>query len=665
MAESRSRAPEDSPLNKDDHDISDEWVEVSPTGQPYSSYDFEETLDNATNNHDSSSYLQKDGGTFETVVENGSVYTETTGRHTGDDDMNVDAAFLSAQEHTHSHWHRRHRRRQRVRRILAWGNLIILALLIMGAVVIGFIYMTKKNNSKVGNTNNDNNNDNDNEGVNGDSNNNDNDGDHDDNNIFHPNKPPTAAPIQVPLGEVTVGVYYYPWYQNDDFNGRNYMRADLQPPQYPTLGEYDQKDPYVISKHLEMTQRSNINLWVTSWSGPQSATDRLTRDVIMTHPDLGGTQIALFYETYSQIPRDTWNISAVYPDLAYAATTYFDHPNYYRIQGRPVLFVYVSRALHRAGVLEDVIRDMRAACRANGNHHVYIVGDNAYNTAPEAVEFYKPFVLLDAITNYDVYGSMGRPKGYAGYEGVENYRRQQLGWRTAANSQNCGFIPSISPGYNDRSTRLESGHPALSRCIVEGAPVGSLFQEQLLNAFDLRDDNAGGIIMVNSFNEWHEDTQIEPVISYINGTAVEFVTTSQPEIYTQGYNYTAYGNLFMEMVRLATTEAPSLLPSSMPSMAPTNSHEPSASPSLTPSGNPSQSTMPSLVPTATPSMQPTNTVDPSYSPSVTKSDSPSLVPTAVPSATSSAVPTTFPNVSPRSDLEDSDSDGRESSPPTL
>mmetsp|Transcript_19766 Transcript_19766/g.27969 ORF Transcript_19766/g.27969 Transcript_19766/m.27969 type:complete len:645 (+) Transcript_19766:140-2074(+) len=636
-------APEDSVLNRGDNAIDgEEWVEISPTGQAYGSHDFEEGQKIMKHNE----YLHKGAGTFETVVDSSSFY-DVSGSHGGggggEGGDNAAAYLNDSQEHAEqsipSHWHRRHRRRQRIRRVLAWVNLIVLALLIFAAVAIGFVYLTRK---KSRSSNND--------GVpkndNGDESNKNNNDDND--NIFQPNTSPTSAPIQVPLGEVTVGVYYYPWYQNDDFNGRNYMRADLIPPQYPTLGEYDQKDPKVIAQHLQMTQVYNINLWVTSWSGPESATDRVTRDIIMTHSDLKGTQIALFYETYSQISRDTWNISAVYPDLAYAAATYFDHPNYYRIDGRPVIFVYVSRSLHRAGVLEDVIRDMRTACQANGNHDVFIVGDNAYGKPQDPNEYYQPFDLLDAITNYDVYGSMGRPQGYAGYDGVDNYRKQQLGWRTAAHLQQCGFIPSISPGYNDRSTRLASNHPALSRSIVEGAPVGSLFQEQLWNAFDLRDDNAGGIIMVNSFNEWHEDTQIEPVMSYdVDGTPIETVTTV-PEILTQGYNYTAYGDLFLEMIRLATTEAPSLSPSSMPSVSPTNSHPPSASPSDMASEVPTLSMMPSQYPTAVPTTQPTTTIEPSSLPTITMSASPSVVPSTIPTSSRSVVPTTSPSASEQS-----------------
>lgn len=85
-------------------------------------------------------------------------------------------------------------------------------------------------------------------------------------------------------------------YINDDFNGREYIRRELEPPQYPVLGEYNLQDSDAISQHLKWTSGANINLWVTSWSGPYSATDLVTRNGILVNKELGDTKIALFYE---------------------------------------------------------------------------------------------------------------------------------------------------------------------------------------------------------------------------------------------------------------------------------------------------------------------------------------------------------------------------------
>ena len=92
------------------------------------------------------------------------------------------------------------------------------------------------------------------------------------------------------------------------------------------------------------------------------------------------------------------------PDIAHIAERYFDHPNYLRIDGRPVLFVYLTRVLSRNGTLAEVVEAMRATAREAG-HDIYIVGDEVFGQPPTSSEAIR---LLDAVTNY------GRVRQYGG-----------------------------------------------------------------------------------------------------------------------------------------------------------------------------------------------------------------------------------------------------------
>ncbi len=92
-------------------------------------------------------------------------------------------------------------------------------------------------------------------------------------------KPPQLGPISVPPSasenhtvEALIGVFYYPWYNGVGFNGGKYMRKMLKPPQLPALGEYNDRDPKVLSQHFRWCKQANIGLWVTSWWGPNSRT---------------------------------------------------------------------------------------------------------------------------------------------------------------------------------------------------------------------------------------------------------------------------------------------------------------------------------------------------------------------------------------------------------
>jgi glycoprotein endo-alpha-1,2-mannosidase len=342
-----------------------------------------------------------------------------------------------------------------------------------------------------------------------------------------------------------VGVYYYPWHGSNFHNGGGYLRQDLIPPQAPALGEYDDSKPDTIAQHLKWSRQANIGLWVTSWWGPNLLEDSNTKNVIMEHEDLGEMKIALHYETDGRINNgDTSNVVS---DIAYICQTYFSHPNYYRINERPVLVVYITRVLESQGILDDVLQLMRSTASSYG-HDIYVIGDHVFGDAPDLADTFDSFSLLDAVTNYDVYGSMGRPIKYAGTGPIDDYYTEQMQWRTKAIMNGCRFIPAASPGYNDRSVRFESNHPPLSRKLTADSEEGSSFKYQLAKALPLVDPMANNMILINSFNEWHEDTQLEPAVG---------ITASLPVHLTGGLQYAGYGDLYLNILReyTETTEA--------------------------------------------------------------------------------------------------------------
>ena len=217
-----------------------------------------------------------------------------------------------------------------------------------------------------------------------------------------PTRRPTSSPTKWtwPKEDLTVGAYYYPWHSNGFHNGDGYLRKQLSTKQEPTLGEYDDTDPNVIYQHLKWSAQANVRLWVTSWWGAGSREDNTTKNVILPHQALGDHKIALFYETTGRIrEKDGYSTDNVIPDITYICQTYFQHPNYFRIDGRPVLFVYLTRLLERLGLLDDVVRDMQRTARKEG-YDIYIVGDQVFRDAPENESVLPPFALLDAVTKY-------------------------------------------------------------------------------------------------------------------------------------------------------------------------------------------------------------------------------------------------------------------------
>ena len=352
--------------------------------------------------------------------------------------------------------------------------------------------------------------------------------------------------------DYTVGVFYYPWH-GSNFHNRQYLRGDLQPPQLPALGEYDDTDPAVIAQHLQWSRGANVNLWVASWWGPKSREDNTLLNVIMPHEDLPGTRVALFYETMSRIKKSAnYSTANVYSDVAYMAKMYFDNDNYMRIDGRPVLFVYLTRVLSRVGKLGETTALMRQAAMDNGGHDLYIMGDQVFGAAPDDGTTYEPFDLLDGVTNYDIYGNLRRPDGYAGIERLTDLANRNKEWRdqTRAHGE-CAFVPGIAPGYNDRSVR--DGNTALARKLDEDEPEGSLFRVSLEMALDLTEESTGKMLMITSWNEWHEDTQIEPVVSMGQQTDDPWNLTCYGDPCAKALTYEAYGDLYLDILRDVTS----------------------------------------------------------------------------------------------------------------
>src|SRR5690606_23307354 len=149
-------------------------------------------------------------------------------------------------------------------------------------------------------------------------------------------------------------------------------------------------------------------------------------------------KIALFYETPGLTSNFT-NLSNVGSHITYLAASYFVHPNYSKMSGKHVLFVYLTRGLSAMNALQGVVDSMRAAA-ANAGYELYIVGDEVFGAPPGDAS---QFAMLDAVTNYDVYGS-GGVTGYAGQVAVDNYYAAQAGWRSVAASANVAFIPAVS-----------------------------------------------------------------------------------------------------------------------------------------------------------------------------------------------------------------------------
>ena len=343
-----------------------------------------------------------------------------------------------------------------------------------------------------------------------------------------------------PNGKPVVGVYYYPWYRRIS-QWRRVMRQHLKEPQEPKIGLYRSDDPNVVAEHIAQSVHGGISFWAVSWWGPDQHCDVTFRNAILKHPDAGKLKYAILYESTGRFGRfSNPSYTRWITDLAYLKENYFDHPYYLRINDKPVIFVYLTREYFR-NKGHDALKEMREKFP-----QIYLVGDDVFGGGYKS-EWAKNF---NAVTAYDVYGqSVGRFGGTR--KAIEflagNYRHA----KTQANAVGTAFLPTIAPGYND--TAVRKGHPGRARYFtdVQESKEGDIFRAMIREvALPHLDTRCGNIMMVTSFNEWYEDSQIEATAGTAPSSDRDDSTTGT--YYTGGQRYVDYGDLYLDILRQET-----------------------------------------------------------------------------------------------------------------
>ncbi len=341
-----------------------------------------------------------------------------------------------------------------------------------------------------------------------------------------------------------MAAYYYPWYDAERLQwSKGYARARLDIPQRPALGEYDSRDPNVIAAHYRWAQRYGVDVFLASWWGPRGYDDVTIRGHLLRSPARGRTRIAIQYETGARMPSSAdhrlhlgaGQVRTMVSDFDYLARTYFRHPGYYRIDGRPVVVLYGSK-IYR-GRMQEAIRSIRAHVRSRYGLRLFLIGDEVdWDIGPSHARI----GLFDAITPYTLY-SRTQPEGWPSETGfLDAVDRVQRQFRRVARIKRVGFVPGVLPAFNDRGVRPEESHYVLPHEVYawQGGTY-SLFTRFLEQSGELVDPKLR-LITITSWNEWHEDTQIEP-------TAPATASGGAGDV-TGGYTFHAYEFGLLERV---------------------------------------------------------------------------------------------------------------------
>ncbi len=128
--------------------------------------------------------------------------------------------------------------------------------------------------------------------------------------------------------------FYYPWFpeawtQDHVFPYTHYN---------PQLGFYNSSDSATLKSHIQMMQYANIEAGIASWWGQGSDTD-LRVPALLNAASGTNFRWALYYERES---IGDPSVSQIQSDLTYIRNHYGGNPNFLRVNGKFVVFVYPS-----------------------------------------------------------------------------------------------------------------------------------------------------------------------------------------------------------------------------------------------------------------------------------------------------------------------------------
>jgi len=299
--------------------------------------------------------------------------------------------------------------------------------------------------------------------------------------------------------DIIVYCDYYTWWSESKWNKGN--------SNCPLLGFYDSLDPKVLKEHSRLANEYGIDVFKVEYVPALDGS--IINGILKT--DLGNTRVCLMYDTLIRFSRlgkgrppydfsDPEIYNTFIDDMNHIADVYFSNPNYFNINGRPVLWIYITREMR--GNWKSAINTVRQNMNSKG-FNVYLVGDHVFWDYD-----YSGIELFDAVSTYHVYA--GRPQNTSDF--ADRIKLLYSRWKKVVQSKGKDFIPGAIPAYNDTCMAYER------YCVLPLSGTKEDFNYMLRTVSNYLDrvNGAENLMQVTiaTFNENQEGSGIEPSLEW-------------------------------------------------------------------------------------------------------------------------------------------------------
>lgn len=307
---------------------------------------------------------------------------------------------------------------------------------------------------------------------------------------------PEPKPVR---GKYDVGVYYFPGWQNQS----QWQPIQRFPERKPMLGWYREGDPEVADWQIKWAVEHGITFMAYDWYWSQGSRS-------LEH----GIHNAYFHARYKDQIKfcllwanhnapGTHSLDDSIAVSRFWITNYFQRPEYYRIDGKPVVILFspynFKTDLGSAGV-NQAFEAMRAECQKAGLPGLYLI---ACVGNPHQVDGEN----YDAVTAYNWPGlGMSGVEKRAPYSSLVPAYAEH--WNQFLKEDSHAIMLPLCGGWDSRPWHGDSA-------MVRHGRTPELFKQHLLDARHFLETNAVNnkvlpAVLVEAWNEWGEGSYIEP-----------------------------------------------------------------------------------------------------------------------------------------------------------
>lgn len=288
------------------------------------------------------------------------------------------------------------------------------------------------------------------------------------------------------LGQPLVLALYYPWYDANTWESGQTSDLPTEP--------YSSAERETIVRQVGWAREAGIDVLVSAWFGPKAKNPTETNfQQLLTEADRTGIKAALLLETDSD--EFFGSRAEMATALRHFLSVHADQPAYLRVDGKPVILVWNPKSVY--GTDGERVNTKSAAAVSAWRSLLAEVDPERRALWIAEGDYFEFLSVFDGIFPYSVAWSANPGQQLASYGETVRARGTTPATRKI-------WAAVAMPGYDD--TRITGRAPTFSVSRQDGEFYRRTFQ----GAIDSKPD----WVVITSFNEWMEGTQIEPSRKY-------------------------------------------------------------------------------------------------------------------------------------------------------